>query len=146
MTGALIALAILFAATPTPAPVRVTLNDLVGMWVTVRGDCSRGQHLLVENGKYKMWCFDSISEGAWFLRGGNKINLRHDPKTADGEIIAVAGFERYFDQTFLYVRYQEGRREEGMKQWSKQWIKRRPIGTDTGAFATTPCRGLSLSC
>ena len=93
-----------------------------------------------------MWRFDSISEGAGFLRGGTKINLGHDPKTADGEIIAVAGFERYFDQTFLYVRYQEGRREEGMKQWSKQWIKRRPIGTDTGAFATTPCRGLSLSC
>jgi len=78
-------------------------------------DCSRGQHLLAENGKYKMWCFDSISDGAWFLRGGNKIILRHDPKTVDGEIIAVAGFERYFDHTFLYVRYQDGRREEGMK-------------------------------
>ena len=48
-------------------------------------------------------------------RGGNKIILRHDPKTVDGEIIAVAGFERYFDHTFLYVRYQDGRREEGMK-------------------------------
>src|SRR5262245_41955876 len=95
-----------------------------------------------ENGKYKMWCFDSISEGAWFLRGGNKIILRHDPKTADGEIIAVAGFERYFDQTFLYIRYQEGRREEGMKQW----VKPRPIGIDTGAFATTPCHVLSVSC
>ena len=134
MTGALIALAILFAATPTPAPVRVTLNDLVGMWVTVRGDCSRGQHLLAENGKYKMWCFDSISEGAWFLRGGNKIILRHDPKTADGEIIAVACFERYFDQTFLYVRYQEGRRDSGdeaMDQAKSNWNRHRCICHDT---------------
>ena len=115
MAAALVASAILFAAVTTPAPVRITQNDLVGMWVTVRGDCSRGQHLLAENGKYKMWCFDSISDGEWFLRGGNKTILRHDPKTADGEIIAVVGLERYFDHTFLYVRYQDGRREEWMK-------------------------------
>jgi len=115
MRAVLFALAILFAAPTTPAPVRVTQNDLVGMWVTVRGDCSRGQHLLAENGKYKVWCFDSISEGEWFLSGGNKIILRSDPKTADGEIIMVERFERYFDHTFLYVRYQDGRREEWMK-------------------------------
>jgi hypothetical protein len=115
MTAALVASAILFAAIPTPAPVHVTLNDLVGMWVTVRGDCSRGQHLLGENGKYKVWCFDSISEGEWFLHGGNKIIVRHDPKTANAEIITVVGFERYFDRTYLYVRYQDGSREKWMK-------------------------------
>jgi hypothetical protein len=60
MAAALVASAILFAAIPTPGSVRVTLNDLVGMWVTVRGDCSRGQHFLGENGKYKMWCFDKV--------------------------------------------------------------------------------------
>jgi hypothetical protein len=115
MTAALVASAILFAAIPTPAPVRVTLNDLVGMWVTVGGDCSRGQHLLSENGKYKVWCFDSISEGEWFLHGGNKIIVRHDPKAADAEIITVVRFERYSDHTFLYVRYQNDSREKWMK-------------------------------
>jgi hypothetical protein len=107
--------AILLAAIPTPAPVCVTLNDLVGMWVTVRGDCSRGQHLLSANGKYKMWCFDSISEGEWFLRSGNKIIVRHDPKVTDEEIITVVGIERYSDRTFLYVSYEDGSREKWMK-------------------------------
>jgi hypothetical protein len=115
MSAALVASAILFAAISTPAPVRVTVNDLVGMWVTVHGDCSRGQHLLSENGKYKVWCFDSISEGEWFLHGGNKIIVRHDPKASDAEIITVVGFERYFDRTFVNVRYQDGRREKWMK-------------------------------
>jgi hypothetical protein len=110
-----IASAILLAAIPTPAPVRVMPNDLVGMWVTVRGDCSRGQHLLSANGKYKMWCFDSISEGERFLRNGDKIAVRHDPKTTDEEIIAVIAFERYSDRTFLSVRYQDGSREKWMK-------------------------------
>jgi|SRR5262245_6546847 len=114
MAAALVASAILFAATATPAPVRVTQNDLVGMWVTVRGDCSRGQHLLSENGKYKVWCFDSISEGEWLLRDGNKIVVRHEPRTGDEEIITVVGFERYSDHRFLHVRYQDGRREEWM--------------------------------
>jgi hypothetical protein len=115
MAAALVALVILFAMTPTPAPVRVTRNDLLGMWVTVSGDCDRGQHLLNENGTYKTWCFDSISEGEWFLRGGNKIILKHDPKTADEEIITVLRFERYFDHMFLYVRNQDGSREKWMK-------------------------------
>jgi len=115
MSAALVASAILFAAIPTPAPVCVTVNDLVGMWVTVRGDCSRGQHLLSENGRYKMWCFDSISEGEWFLHGSNKIIVRYDPKASDAEIITVVGFERYFDHTFVNVRYQDGRREKWMK-------------------------------
>ena len=115
MAAAVVASVILFAAIPTPAPVRVTQNDLVGMWVTVAGDCSRGQHLLSENGKYRKWCFDSISEGEWFLSGANKIVLRQDPKTADVDILTVAGFERYSDHTVLDVRYQDGRREK----WSK---------------------------
>ena len=115
MAAALVALVILFAATPTPVPVRVTPNDLLGMWVTVSGDCDRGQHLLNENGKYKMWCFDSVSEGEWFLRGGNKIILKHDPKTATEEIITVLRLERYFDHTFLYVRNHDGSREKWMK-------------------------------
>ena len=60
--------AILLAATPTPAaPVRVTLNEVVGMWVTVSGNC-QGQHLFSANGKYKVWCLNSISEGEWSLR------------------------------------------------------------------------------
>jgi hypothetical protein len=66
MAAAVVASVILFAATPTPAPVRVTLNDLVGMWVTVRGNCSRGQHLLSENGKYKKWCFDVFQRANGF--------------------------------------------------------------------------------
>ena len=115
MAAALVALAILFAAIPAPAPVRVTLNDLVGMWVTVRGDCSRGQHLLSQNGKYKVWCFDSISEGEWFLHGGNKIIVRYDPKTADAEVITIVGFERYSDHLIADVRYQNGSREKWMK-------------------------------
>jgi hypothetical protein len=110
-----VASVILLAAIPTPAPVRVTLNDLVGMWVTVSGDCSQGQHLLSANGKYKIWCFDSISEGEWSLRRGNKIIVRLDPKTSDEEIITVVRFERYADHTVLDVRYQDGRREK----WTK---------------------------
>ena len=106
---------ILLAATPTPAPVRVTLNDLVGMWVTVSGDCREGQHLLSANGKYKAWCFNSISEGEWFLSGGNKIIFKFDPKTSDGEVITVIRVERYPDQTILDVRYQNGTREKWMK-------------------------------
>ena len=115
MAAALVVSVILFAAIPTPAPVRVTMNDLVGMWVTVRGDCTRGQHLLNENGKYKKWCFDSISEGDWFLSRSNKIILRHDPKTADAEIITIVGFQRYSDHTVLDVRYQNGSREKWKK-------------------------------
>jgi len=110
-----VASAILLAAIPTPAPIRVTLNDLVGMWVTVGSDCSRGQHLLSANGKYKVWCFDSISEGEWSLRDGNKIIVRLDPKTSDGEIITVVRVERYTDHTVLDVRYQNDTREQWMK-------------------------------
>ena len=115
MSAILVASVILFAAIPTPAPVRVTQNDLVSMWITVAGDCSRGQHLLSENGKYKKWCFDSISEGEWSLSGGNRIVLRHDPKTADVEIITIVGFQRYSDHTVLDVRYQNGNREKWKK-------------------------------
>jgi hypothetical protein len=110
-----VASAILLAAIPTPAPIRVTLNDLVGMWVTVGGDCSRGQHLLSANGKFKVWCFDSISEGEWSLRDGNKIMVRLDPKTSDEEIITVVRVERYSDHTVLDVRYQNDTREQWMK-------------------------------
>jgi hypothetical protein len=113
--AAVIASAILFTATPTPASVHVTLNDLVGMWVTVRGDCREGQHRLSVNGDYTIWCFDSISEGKWSLRAGNKIVVRHDPKKAEEEIITVLGIERYSDHIFLNVRYQDGGREKWMK-------------------------------
>lgn len=106
---------ILLAAIPTPAPVRVTLNDLIGMWVTLSGDCSQGQHLLSANGKYKVWCFDSISEGEWSLRDGNKIVVRLDPKTSHEEFITVVRIERYADHTVLDVRYQNGTREK----WTK---------------------------
>jgi len=107
--------AILLAAIPTAAPVRVTPNDLVGMWVTVSGDCSQGQHLLGANGKYRVWCFDSISEGEWSLRDGNKIVVRLDPKTSHEEFITVVRIERYADHTVLDVRYQNGTREK----WTK---------------------------
>ena len=105
---ATVALIILLAATPTPSPARVTLNDLVGMWITVRADCREGQHLLSGNGDYRMWCFDNISQGKWFLRGRDKIVVRHDPKKSDEKIITVLRFEPYSDRTFLYVRYQDG--------------------------------------
>jgi hypothetical protein len=115
MAAALVASAILFAATPTPAPVRVTLSDVFGMWITIRGNCSQGQHLFDGNGEYRMWCFDSISEGKWSLRGGNKIIVKHDPQKPAEEIITVLGFERHSGHTFLYVRYQDGYTEKWMK-------------------------------
>jgi hypothetical protein len=111
----LVASATLLAAIPTPAPVRVTLKDVVGMWDTVSGDCSQGQHLFNADGKCKVWCFDSISEGEWSLRGGNKIIVRLDPKRSGEEIITIVRFERYSDHTVLDVRYQDGRREK----WTK---------------------------
>jgi len=110
-----IASAILLGATPTSAPVRVTLNDLVGKWSTVSGDCSQGQHLLRADGKYKVWCFNSISEGEWSLRDGNKIIFTLDPKTSAAEIITVVRVERYSDHTVLDIRYQNGSREKWMK-------------------------------
>lgn len=106
---------ILLAAMPTPAPVRVTLNELVGKWATTSGDCSQGQHLLGENGKYKVWCFDSVSDGEWSLREGNKIVVKLDTKTTDEEIITIVRIERYSDHTVLDVRYQNGSREK----WTK---------------------------
>ena len=111
----IVAAGILLAAIPTPAPVRVTLHDLVGMWVTVSGDCNQGQHLLGENGKCRVWCFDSVSEGQWSLHGGNKIIFRLDPKTSHEEFITVVRIERYADHTVLDVRYQNGTREK----WTK---------------------------
>jgi len=113
--AAVVASAILLGATATPAPVRVTLNDLVGKWVTVSGDCSEGQHLFTANGKYKVWCFNSISEGEWSLRDGNKIVIALDPKTSAAEIITVVRVERYSDHTVLDIRYQNGSREKWMK-------------------------------
>jgi hypothetical protein len=112
---AIVASIILLAATPTPSPARVTLDDLVGMWITVGGDCRDGQHLLSANGDYRRWCFDSISDGKWFLRGQDKIVVRYDPRKSDEEIITVLRFEPYSDRTFLYVRYQDGSREKWMK-------------------------------
>lgn len=111
----IVAAAGLLGATPMPALVRVTLSDLVGKWVTGSGDCSEGQHLFSANGKYKVWCFDSISEGEWFLRDGNKVSVRLDPKTNDEEIITILRAERYSDHTEVEVRYQDGRREK----WTK---------------------------
>jgi hypothetical protein len=104
MAAALVALAILFAATPTPPPVRVTLSDVFGMWITIRGNCSQGQHFFDGNGDYRM-CFDSISEGKWSLRGGNKIVVKRDPQKQAEEIITVLGSERHSGHAFLYVRY-----------------------------------------
>jgi hypothetical protein len=112
---AVVASVILLAATPTPSPVRVTLSDLVGMWITVRGNCSENQHLLGGNGEYRMWCFDTISQGRWFLRDHNKIVVKHDPKKADEEVITMLGFEPHSDRTFLYVRYHDGYTEKWMK-------------------------------
>ena len=110
-----VASAIQLAARPTPAPVRITPSDLVGKWATVSGDCSQGQHFFGANGKCKVWCFDSTSECEWSLRDGNKIIVKLDPRTSDGEIITILRIERYSDHTVLKVRYQHGRREE----WTK---------------------------
>ena len=106
---------ILLAAIPTPPSVRVTLSDIAGMWVTVSGDCNKGQHLLSANGKYKVWCFDSISEGEWSLRDGNKIVVKLGGRGADEEIITVVRVERYSDHMVLDVRYENGTREK----WTK---------------------------
>jgi hypothetical protein len=117
---------ILLAAMPTPAPVRVALNELVGKWATTSGDCSQGQHLLGENGKYKVWCFDSVSDGEWSLREGNKIVVKLDTKTTDEEIITIVRIERYSDHTVLDVRYQNGSREKWTKYESLagRWRRR----------------------
>jgi hypothetical protein len=112
----LVASVILLAATAGVAPVHVTVSDLAGTWVTISGDCRNGQHLLEADGKCRVWCFDSISDGEWSLRGGNEILIRLDPKTSDGEIITVTGFERYSDHTVLDVVYHDGRREKWMKE------------------------------
>jgi len=84
MAAAGVASVILFAAILTPAPVRITPDDLVGMWGTVRGDCSRGQHLLSENELQEI-VLDSISEGDWFLSGSNKIILSTIHKNRCGD-------------------------------------------------------------
>jgi hypothetical protein len=110
-----VASVILLAATPTAVPVRVTLKDLVGKWATVSGDCSEGQHLFAADGKYKVWCFNSVSEGEWSLRDANKIVVTVDPKTSAAEIITVIRVERYSDHTVLDIRYQNGTREK----WTK---------------------------
>jgi hypothetical protein len=115
MAAALVASAILYATTPTPAPVRVTLSDVFGMWITIRGNCSQGQHLFDGNGEYRMWCFDSISGGRWSLRGGNKIVVKHDPQKPAEEIIIVLSFARHSGHAFLYVRYEDGYTERWMK-------------------------------
>ena len=62
-----------------------------------------------------MWCFDSISEGEWFLSGGNKIVRQTRSENSNAEIITVVTFERYSDHTVLHVRYQNGSREKWMK-------------------------------
>jgi len=105
----------LLAGMPTPAPVRVTPNELVGKWAAISGDCSEGQHVFGENRKYKVWCFDSVSDGEWSLRDGNKIVVKLDPKAADEEIITIVRIERYSDHTVLDIRYQNGTREKWMK-------------------------------
>lgn len=110
-----VALVILLGAKPIPVPVHVTLNDLVGTWVTVSGDCDQGQHFFSANGKYKVWCFDSYSEGQWSLRDGNSMAIKYNSKTNDQEIITILRVDRYSDHTDLQVRYQDGRREK----WTK---------------------------
>jgi hypothetical protein len=111
----IIASIILVAAVPTSAPIHVMVSDLIGMWVTVSGDCSQGQHLLGANRTYKVWCFDTVSDGEWSLRDGNKIVVKLDPKSADQEIITIVRIERYSDHTVLDLRYQNGTREK----WTK---------------------------
>jgi hypothetical protein len=51
--SAVVLSALLLAATPMPATVHVTVKDLIGMWVTVQGDCSKGQHLLGADEEYR---------------------------------------------------------------------------------------------
>lgn len=105
----------LLAATPMTVPVRVSMKDLFGKWDTVSGDCSQGQHLFTADGKYKVWCFNSVSEGEWSLRDGNKIIVTLDPRTSAAEIITIVRIERYSDHTVLDIRYQNGTREKWMK-------------------------------
>ncbi len=62
-----------------------------------------------------MWCFDSLSGGKWFLRGGNKIVVKPDPKKSYEKIIQILAFERQADRTLLYVRDYDGRREKWIK-------------------------------
>jgi hypothetical protein len=102
-------------ARESPAPVRVAPGDLVGMWATVSGDCDQGEHFFSANGKCKVLCFDSYSEGEWSLHDGNKIVIRYNLKTNDREIITVVRIERYSDHIDLEVRYEDGRREK----WTK---------------------------
>jgi hypothetical protein len=107
--------AILLTAIPTAAPIHITRDDLLGMWVTVSGDCAQGQHFFSADGTCKVWCFDSVSEGKWSLRNGNKIAVKLDPKTRSEEIITVIRIARYSDHTQLELRYPDGTREKWLK-------------------------------
>ena len=111
----LLASATLLAATPTAVPIHISRDDLLGMWVTVSGDCSQGRHFFSADGKYKVWCFDSFSEGKWSLRNGNEIVVMLGPKTSDEDIITMIRFDRYSDHAALEVRYLDGTRENWLK-------------------------------
>src|ERR1700694_3479106 len=83
---ATLALIILLAATPTPASVHVTVNDLVGTWNIIRGD-STGEHKLSGNGEYFVYRFPGAGgTGKWFLRDGNQIVIPSGSKKFPDEI------------------------------------------------------------
>ena len=107
--------AILLATIPTAVPIHISRDDMLGMWVTVSGDCSQGQHFFSADGKYKVWCFDSFSEGKWSLRNGNQIVVTLGPKASNEDIITVIRLDRYADHTVLEVRYVDGTREKWLK-------------------------------
>jgi hypothetical protein len=112
---ATLALIILLAATPTPASVHVTANDLVGTWNIIRGD-STGEHKLSGNGEYLVYRFPGAGgTGKWFLRGGNQIVIPSGSKKFPDEIIFIDRVEPHSDRTFLYVHYGNGPREKWMK-------------------------------
>ena len=111
----LLASATLLAALPTAVPIHISREDLVGMWVTVSGDCSHGRHFFSAEGKYKVWCFDGFSEGKWSLRKGNEIVVTLDPKRSGEDIITIIRFDRYSDHAALEVRYLDETRERWLK-------------------------------
>ena len=96
---AIVASIILLAATPTPSPARVTLNDLVGMWITVRGDCRKVSIYSAPTEITECGASIASQMASGFCVVSDKIVVRHDPKKSDEEIITVLRFEPYFDRT-----------------------------------------------
>ena len=105
----------ILAAAPATSSPHIAPRDLVGMWTTLRGRCSAGQHRFTASGDYTSWCYDTVILGKWSLRDGTAIIVHYSAGMPREEIIAISAFERQPDRTFISVRYRDGSSEKWMK-------------------------------